>query len=461
LNKLNSLLALAAVSSLLTACSQGNSAPPAVTTVPVGSPSYSKLQLAVGNATLPGGFGVNIVSTLRQPNGLSAVLLDTPSISGPWTLPAAAPAGGGPDAYATINDGGPSMADFASNALTGTPLTVHLGAPACDTAGVAPAGFSQCPAGVTPDTTTFGQSGGVFGMGLQPANSTTNTTATSYVPYGQPIFATAAMVAALTGPATGGATAIPGAPFTTFGGPPSFHDSTSNMGWRDGLHNLGSGVLGWDEGINVVQLPAASATGTYTMNVAIPTGQNSQGQSSFATVTASAHLGGTVLPAIPAAPVLALDGAGGGTVTATLPAGATEGYVQIVDWGPNGHAGASDGSGANCQGALGTAAFPVYYTIRIVPGTTTYTLPDTDGPNTTQNGPSALTPSPSICTAAQNAKAVATGTPGDTFTTQEFAVDYPLFEASYPNTTSQAPALTGTAGQADISISPNATSASP
>jgi hypothetical protein len=447
LNKLNTLLALTAVSFLLTACSQGNSAPPAVSSVPVGSPSYSHLQLAVGTANLAGvTTAINVVSTLRQPNGLSAVLLDTPSMTGPWTLPAAAPAGGGPDAYATIADGGPSLQDIASNAVTGTPLTVHLGAPACDASGAVAAPFAQCPAGITPDTTTFGQSGGVFGMGFQPANSTTNTTATSYVPYAQPIFGTKAVTATLG--------------FTAFGGPPAFHDSVSNMGWRDGLHNLGSGVLGWNEGINVIELAAAPGAGTYTLNVSIPTGQNQNGQSSFAAVTANASLNpAKTLPAL-AAPTLTPDGAGGGSVSVVLPAGASEGYVQITDQGPNGHAGASDGSGANCQGALGTVAFPVYYTI-LVNKSGTYTLPDTDGPNTTQGGPSTLTPSPSICTAAQNTKALGASAPGDTYTVQFIAMDYPLFEASYPNNASQAPALVGAAGQDDITISPVTTAVSP
>jgi len=442
LNKLKSLLALAAVSSLLTACSQGQSAPPTVVQQNPGQPGYAKLQLAVGTANVAGTTtALNVVSTLRQPNGLSAVLLDTPSLSGPWSLPPAAPAGSGLDPYSTINAGGPSMQDLASRAITGTSQTVHLGTPACDTSGPAPAGFAQCPAGVTPNTTTFGQSGGVFGMGFQPANSTTNTTAYSYVPYAQPIFASSAVAGA--------------AGFLAFGGPPAFHDSVSNMGWRDGLHNLGSGVLGWDQGINVIMLTAPPGTGSgYTLNVSIPTGQGQNGQSSFFNTSAQAFLKtAATLPTV-TAPAVTLDGAGGGTVTVTLPAGATEGYVQIVDQGPG---------GPSCQGALGTQAFPVYYTILVnKPGTNTYTLPDTDGPNTTQTGPNSLTPSPTICTAAQNNAATqGTTTVGDTFTVQYFAMDYPLFEASYPNNSSQTPALLGPAGQADITISATATQTSP
>jgi hypothetical protein len=432
LNKLNSLLALAAVGSLLTACSQGNSAPPAVTSVNPGSPSYSKLSLAVGTANIAGvATGLNVVSTLRQPNGDSAVLLDTPSLTGPWTLPAAVPdAGDGVDAYATIQDGGPSLQDFASNSLTGTSPSVHLGSPACDTTG-AVAGFTTCPAGVTPTTTTFGMSGGVFGMGIQPANSTTNTTAYSYDPYAEPIFNNATTSADA---------------FVPWGGPPAFDDpkDKDGMGTRDGLHNLGAGLLGWNTGMTVVQ--ATPGVGTYTMNVAIPTGQNQSGQSSYATVTATGGLRtATLLPTI-TAPTLVEDGAGGGTLSVTLPAGATEGYVTITDIGPG-------SGGANCQGSLGTGAFPVYYTILIKPGTTTYTLPDTIGPNTTQNGPSALKPSMTICTAAANTTALGAASPGDTYSIQYFAMDYPLYEASYPYSSTQTPALLGAAGQADVTIS--------
>ena len=454
MNKLKSLLALSAVGSLLTACSQGQSAPPVVQQV--NPATIGKLQFAVGNATLVSvsttgvvtqKVGINIVSTFRQANGLSAVLLDTPTIGGPWTLPpAVADAGDGIDPYATIQDGGPSMQDFGTGVLSGTPQTVHLGAPPCDTA-------AQCP-GSQPNTTTFGQSGGVFGMGIQPANSTTNTTPYSVVPYTEPIFAPG-------GPGINSAAIN----FVPWGGPPAFDDpkDKDGMGTRDGLHNLGAGLLGWNMGITAFQLPAQPASGTYTMGVSVPTGQNQSGQSSFATITSTAIIKAATVPLAPLAPpVLVEDGKGGGTFSVTLPPGATEGYVEFVDWGPGGGPDVTDPvtlkphriHSANCQGSLGAAAFPVYYTVAVHGGgPQTGTLPDTIGPNTTQGGPSTLTPSMTLCTAAANTAALGAPTAGDNYQTIFIATDYPLYEGSYPANTSQLPALLGPNGQDDITIS--------
>jgi hypothetical protein len=417
-----SILALAAASSLLAACSQGNSAPPTVSTVNNGSSNYSALTFAVGTANVAGTQMLNVVSTLRQPNGLSADLVDSPSLVLPFSLAGqTAGAPGGPDGYSTAFDVGPAPMELGGNALTSTPQTTHLGAPVCPSAGA-----PGCDPGETPNVTTFGLSGGVFGMGLQPANNTTNSTAYSYKPYNQPIFA------------PGNAAA-----FAPWGGPPAFDDNSNGMGTRDGLHNLGAGLLGWNDGITIFSFPgitAAQYAGSYTMNVTIPTGGTST-----STVSASASIANTaMLPAV-TAPTLTEDGNGGGTFNGVvLPAGAIEGYITVVDLG-NG--------GTTCQGILGTQTAPVYYTIEVVPGTTTYTLPDTIGPNTTQNGPSALTPSETICTAAANSTANGAPTAADQYQVQFFAMDYPLYEASYPKNTKQTPTLAGANGQADITVS--------
>lgn len=420
MKNIRAILALGAAGMLLAACSQANSAPPTLHTVPNGSSSYSKLQFAVGTANLDGTIALNVVSTLRQPNGLSADLVDSPSIALPFSLTGqTAGAAGGPDGYSTAFDVGPSPSELGGSALTSTPQTTHIGAPVCPTVG------SGCPVS---NVTTFGLSGGVFGMGLQPANNTINSTAYSYTPYPQPIFAPGSALA-----------------FAPWGGPPAFDDSSNGMGTRDGLHNLGAGLLGWNDGITIFQfqnVPATGAnslTGAYTMNVVIPTGG-----SSTATVTAAANLNGaTTLPAVAAPPTLTEDGKGGGTFNnVVLPAGATEGYIVVIDSG----LGATN---MNCQGALGTTVAPDYYTIEVVPGTTTYTLPDTIGPNTTQTGPSAMNPSMTLCTAAANGAGN-----GDSYQVQFFAMDYPLYEASYPKNTQQAPAIVGSAGQDDITVSP-------
>jgi hypothetical protein len=96
----------------------------------------------------------------------------------------------------------------------------------------------------------------------------------------------------------------------------------------------------------------------------------------------------------------------------------------------------------------------VYYTILVTkPGT--YTLADTIGPNTNVSGGiSGITPSPSICTAAQNtAAAGGTATPADSYTVQAIGADYPLYESLYPINKTQAPTIVGASGQADITIS--------
>ena len=121
--------------SMLAACTGGQAGSlPAYQSVNV--PATTKLQFAVGTANYAGTAALNTVATFRQiSNGLSATLLNTPSIVGPagFTVPAVASAG---------NDGG-------TNSITAT---------------------SQTLPGITPAPTTFGQSIGVFAYGFAPLN---------------------------------------------------------------------------------------------------------------------------------------------------------------------------------------------------------------------------------------------------------------------------------------------------
>ncbi|MBV8245120.1 MAG: hypothetical protein JOZ38_04290, partial [Candidatus Eremiobacteraeota bacterium] len=197
-----------------------------------------------------------------------------------------------------------------------------------------------------------------------------------------------------------------------------------------------------------------------TLSVAVQTVGNG-GAVTTSTVKATASLNAATKLPVVTAPVFTPDGNGdgGGTFTATLPAGATEGYVQIVDYGPGG--GPNDGAASkspNCQGPRGTQFAPVYYTFEIVPGTTNYTLAPTIGPSTsTTGGVGALSPSPSVCTLAQNQSALGNTTSnGDDIVVQFIAFDYPAYEAAVGLTksgTPQNPPLTAGAGQADITIS--------
>jgi len=426
------------VSALLAGCSGGGSnGIPAITTVnPLNT---GKLQFAVGTANLYGTApGLNVVSTFRQANGLSNVTVDTPTITGPFTLPStASPAGlsfanGNSDIYSTL-PAGPSAQEVANgHEIMGTTQAVVIGTPACDQ--TTPCTVSSATGGtvtLAPNTTTFGQAGGVFTNGISPGNySTQNGTlgATSYVPYTEPLYDLSANV------------------FTPFGGPPAFENSNGNgLGQRDGLSNLGQGVLGIPLGISTFAGVTAAA-GTYNLSVQVPTGFSGQ-TPTFGKVTASGRIASTALLGTITAPAFVPDNNGGGSFAiAAFPSGVTEELVQIVDIG--------DG-GTSCQGSIGASegAGAVYYTILVkAPGR--YTLPDSIGPNTTVNsGIGDITPSPSLCTAAQNTAAAGTATVADGYTLQAIGADYPLYESLYPITTSQTPTLTGANGQADITIS--------
>jgi len=424
--KLRPGAAVAAVSALLAGCSGGaNGIPPISSTNPI---STGALEFAVGTANLYGtNVGLNVVSTYRKAGGLSNVLVDTPTITGPFTLPASSAAGGeGFDPYSTL-PGGPSKEEVAAKAtITGTSQSLHPGTPVC----VQVTPCIDSGVSVPPNTSTFGQAGGVFVNGISPGNSTNGGVASSYVPYTEPMYDTT--------PNT----------FVDFGGPPTFDPDGTGLGLRDGLNSLGAGVLGIPEGITTFANVVASA-GTYTLSVAVPTGV-----SSYGTVTATANLGSTAVLGTITAPTLTLDGKGGGTFTvAALPAGVTEELVQIVDFGPLNSMGQS--LGVSCQGPIGAAegAGPVYYTI-LVKSPGRYTLADTIGPNTTvTQGKSVITPSPSICTGKQNTAAAGSATPGDSYSVQAIGADYPLYESLYPVNTSQTPTLVGAKGQADITIS--------
>jgi hypothetical protein len=425
--------------------------------------SYGSLQFAVGTANLYGGtVGLNVVSTFRQGNGYSAVGVDTPKISGPFTIDAravpsfaeASPANYGfPDPYTTVFNDGPSAREWRGSSIGGTPQTVEPGTPSCDGVGAFPKppkgqSFVRCPSGLPPNTTTFGESGGVFAMGLQPANAVAATgQAYSYQPYPQPMYPARDPVSHYV--------------FVPWGGPPAFDPDLDHMGTRDGLILAGVDsfgdpyFLGVGEGITVFD-DTTPRSGAYTLAVAISA--LGPGGVTTSTVTKTAQLKASyVLPKV-TAPLFVPDGKGGGRVTTSLPFGVKEAYVQIVDFGPKG--GPADGASANpnCQGARGTQFAPVYYTILVTShAKVTYRLPDTDGPNlATSGGATNLKPSPSICTAAQNTASVGSKTNADDIVVQMIGFDYPDYAAVHgliERTTPKNPPIANAAGQADITIS--------
>lgn len=451
----------ASTAALLAACSAGGTSGPPITSVNPGSPSYSALQFVVGTANIYGDTsaipGLNVVSTFRQTTGQSATGVNTPAITGPFgiTAPDVSTSAPGPDPYSTILLNGPSYQEVQSgaNSITGTPQNVLPGTPQCDGNG-APSPFVACQGGIAPNTSSFGQSGGVFAMGLAPYNAVASTgQASSYAPYAQPIYDTSGHTQ-----------------FVPWGGPPAFDPDGTGLGERDGVGAINGSdgfgdpyFLGVAEGITVFSNVNASA-GKYTLNVAISSVGNG-GSVSTQNVTANATLSSlALLPAV-TAPVVTPDanGDGGATFTATLPGGVSEAYVQIVDYGPMG--GPNEGNARatnppNCQLARGTIFAPVYYTFHIT-ASGTYTLPANIGPNlATSGGRSNVMPGPSLCTAAQNTAAsnntTGANVPADDFIVQMIGFDYPIYQAALgltQQTTPQKPQIANASGQADITIS--------
>jgi hypothetical protein len=461
----NAFLRLAATATvtigMLAGCGGGGIS---VTSVNPTSPNYSSLQFAVGTANFygDGHIGLNVVSTFRQTDGASATGVNSPRITGPFEIVAPpVPSygelnSGFPDPYTTVFNGGPSWREAHGGTISSTPQTVQPGTPACDGPGPFPAkeGFVVCPHGLAPNTTTFGESGGVFAMGLLPANVVAATQeGYSYQPYPQPFFANNLVKR----------NATSSYQFVPWGGPPAFDPDADGMGTRDGLILQGTDsfgdpyFLGVGEGVTAFD-GVKLRRGTYTLTVAVST-VGSGGAVSTSNVSKTASLEPALVLRTLRAPVFIPNGAGGGDFSASLPPGVTEAYVQIVDYGPGG--GPNDGAAAtpaNCQKARGTSFAPVYYTIQISSaGRTTYHLPDADGPNlATSGGKSNLKPSPSVCTAKQNASVVGKGTNGDDIVVQMIGFDYPIYAAAHgliEATTPENPPITGPTGQADVTVS--------
>ncbi len=388
-------LGLAVASALLAACAtNGTATIPGTTQANLNS---NTLQFAVGTATIgqDNTVGVNFVATLRQPNGLSGVLADTPTLTGPggFVVPA--------NAAGAYSGAGPNV-DAG---------TAHM------------SGSVQVPlnnAGLT--NSTFGTFTGVFSYGFGPFNSDQSITSGAYYP-GNPnnsggngftysLYDGTGMVPM----AVGGLDPTQPVPFLSADpmdylvGPPAvpfFNDGT-----------FPTNFAGYPTGFTPVEI--APIAGTYTLSVNVPA-QNASPitYSKTATLTST-----TPLPAM-AAPTFTSDGAGGGNGTVTVPAGVTETMVYIVD--------ANNG---------------LYYAVGPIAGTgaQAYTLPDHLGRCSTPG------------TNCENgANAGNTITAGDTYFVSAVGYDYPAFEAGPPGNKQQNPAIVGANGQADITMSPVAT----
>lgn len=406
----------AAVAVAVVGCSSSATAPPTATTVV--SPALSTLQVAVGTANLYGGdpkagnqsIGMNVVTTLRTPQGKS-VLVSTPTLTGPFTLPATTRAtafGIVPDASGSTVELGPTTAELAHGGMiSATP---------------------QVPPGtVQINPSSFGVSGGDFANGFMPSNAD-NVGTVSDTPYVEALYDQC--------PGVPSCTPNPNS-FTAWGGPPAFDPNHDGQGTRDGTFD--ASVFGVAEGINVF-FGTTVNPGAYTMNVTIPTiNQNF-------TKTAGANVGTVHTLPNAVAPVYKPDGNGGGTFAVTMPAGASDGLIQILDLGPVGSS--SNPTPLNCY-KQGQA--PAIFSIHVI-GSGIARLPDNDGPGNPNLH------SPTICTAAQNAAVGTTG--ADQIVVQLIAADYPLYASQYLFTLSNpAPNIVGPLGTDDLTISPIASGA--
>ena len=287
-NRSTAVISVIALALALSACTNGQLGyePPTQVADVQGT---TVLQFAVGTANFAGqGVYLNTLETYRQPNGLSAVLYDTPTITGPagFTVPAAAPPAGN--------------VDRGTSSITGTPPTQP---------------------GTTASVSTFAQVGGVFAYGIAPANS--NTSGTAFYPgggargfvsavgvvsntYPQPIFGSSAVKLPflLAPPAV-----------------PDFHDGT-----------FPPGFAGYSSGFTAFAVTPVA--GTYTLTVTVP--GELPGAAPAAVKTATGTLASTAaLPTEPTPAAAPLPGGGGTFTVAPPPAGVTHQILYVVDSNPN------------------------------------------------------------------------------------------------------------------------------
>lgn len=421
---LRGLSALGAIAALA-ACTAGNGGitPPVKGGVNPGDPAYSNLQLAVGTANIAGVTGLNVVATLRQPSGLSAVGYSIPSLT--WD-------------GAFVNGGA-----SAPNPDAGKPQIT---------------GSAPSQLGTTQSSTTFGSGGGswgVFGNGLYPANSDPTGQSTELIVYPcLPVYATGATDPLTTNGSTNNC-AQTGTQYV--GGPPAFPQTRNGSGLAGQL----GATLGFVpfQGITPAPNPATGSS-LFTLNVQVPTG-NSNGTETYATITKTATMKNFAPLGLFATPAFTADGVGGGQFTFTAPAGVNEVYLLLVD---------EAASGGNCHFGGREQFFTVHVTA-VTPG-----VPQTVGlgyNNGTDSNGDNLGPTPvvgsfqagqnnhTICTAADNlafqtaqngGTAPSPAPPGDSYYVYAVGTDYPSFAALTSN--AQAPVLAGASGQADLTLSP-------
>ncbi len=239
-----------------------------------GPVNTSQLQFQVGTANLNGTLGLNTVVTFRAPTGLSPLLDDTPVITLPFTNTAA----------------------VAPNTDAGTNM---ISGPAV-----------QPPNGVAATPTTFSVSVGAFAYGFLGVNSSTTGANNSlfYGPhsnsaqFGSPYYTPAAGATVARRPFYIG----PGNPFLPT------------------LPTTGTNYVGAPSGFTTFYM--APTTGTYSLSVGL-----NNATSPIPTYTSTTAMTSIALLGKMGTPAYVSDGAGGGTVTVTIPPGVTETGIFITD----------------------------------------------------------------------------------------------------------------------------------
>jgi hypothetical protein len=334
-------VATASVAALYGCGNGGASEPPQTSYDPAAT---SKLQFAVGVATIgynhgqSSAVGLNIVETLRQANGLSGTLYNVPMIIGPTKF----------DVYISTETGTEVQyagSDLGTNHITwGTLNQQHWTGPPRE---------QKVP------------SSGAFGYGLCPCNSDggpINGTSPLYQAYNMPIYGNDEQL--------------------WYGGPPAFPQSGPTLV-----------ALGWEGySLGFTDFAVQPKIGTYRFYAAVPpsydTPQNptpSPNPNGTPTPPPGILVGAaqiTKLKGMPLfqTPTFVPDNSGGGTIGLKLPTGATE-AVTVVE--AVGHSGEGICVQSHAQNSFTTVV--AYKSGPVI-------LPDMDGP-LTQSGK----PTPTIC----------------------------------------------------------------
>lgn len=366
--------------------------------------NLGKLQFAVGTVNI--GFdsnvtGLNAVATFRQPNGLSAALLDTPTITGPSGF---------------VNTGDPTDPYSPAGITSNFSCEFGILAAASDSGTASMSSDKQTNQPNYIAVHTFGRAGSVGGYGMQPFNSTSGGQAyyaghlnnedctggpkgIQYPVYPNPFYLRQAAWTALQG---AGLKSVP----VYLGGPPAYPF------FNDGSYP--GGFAGFVQGFTAFDV--APVAGSYQLSVLVPVGN-----APSATYNTSATL--SDLSPLPneAAPSWSSDGGGGGSGTVTVPGDPriVETMVYIVDQNAGRYFSVGPLSGS---------------------GAIAYALPDDLGPCI-----------PVGCGKNDTSQSLGSG---DVVLVYSASFDYPMFESSPPGNRSETPKITGGNGQADITLSP-------